>query len=188
MRVFDFDNTIYKGESAFDFYLFTIRYNPKVLKYLFVVLFHTIKYELGLSTKTELEQALKKYVRQYMSYFNNKDEIIKAFWDKHIKKIKPWYKPESDDIILTASFNIIMDELKNRFDIHNCICSTLNCDTMEVEYLNFGDNKLQIFREKYGKDAVIDEFYTDSIFDMPMMKEAKKAFLVKGDRIKSVNP
>ncbi len=33
MRVFDFDNTIYNGESVFDFYLFSIKYNPKVAKY-----------------------------------------------------------------------------------------------------------------------------------------------------------
>ena len=32
MRVFDFDNTIYNGESVFDFYLFSIKKNPKVIK------------------------------------------------------------------------------------------------------------------------------------------------------------
>ena len=30
MRVFDFDNTIYDGESVIDFYLFSLRRNPKV--------------------------------------------------------------------------------------------------------------------------------------------------------------
>ena len=38
MRVLDFDNTIYDGESVVDFYLFSIKYNPCVLKYFFIVL------------------------------------------------------------------------------------------------------------------------------------------------------
>lgn len=33
MRVFDFDNTIYDGESVIDFYLFSLRRNPKVARY-----------------------------------------------------------------------------------------------------------------------------------------------------------
>lgn len=34
MRVFDFDGTIYDGESLFDLYLFSAKYNPKVLRYI----------------------------------------------------------------------------------------------------------------------------------------------------------
>ena len=33
MRVFDFDGTIYDG-SLFDLYLFSAKYNPKVLRYI----------------------------------------------------------------------------------------------------------------------------------------------------------
>lgn len=43
MRVFDFDNTIYNGESVFDFYLFSIRYNPTVVKYMPIVVFNLVK-------------------------------------------------------------------------------------------------------------------------------------------------
>lgn len=47
MRVFDFDGTIYDGESLFDLYLFSAKYNPKVLRYIAPVLRYAIKYKLG---------------------------------------------------------------------------------------------------------------------------------------------
>ena len=46
MRVFDFDNTIYDGESVIDFYLFSLRRNPKVARYVPVVLYHLLRYKL----------------------------------------------------------------------------------------------------------------------------------------------
>lgn len=185
MRVFDFDNTIYDGESVFDFYLMSIKYNPKVAKYLFIVIFNLLKYKLGKTTMKDLEKAAIKYSGDYLNAFDNKKELVKRFWNKNIKKIKPWYKPQDDDVILTASFNLIMDEVCGRLGIKNCICSVVNCDTMQVEYINFGDNKRKIFLEKY-KNKTIDAFYTDNILDKPMIDIAEKAFLVKGNKIKRI--
>lgn len=185
MRVFDFDNTIYKGESVFDFYLFTIRYNPSVAKYVPIVVFNLIKYKLGKTTMHDLEEAVKKYASSYLNAFDNKEEIICAFWDKHIKKIKKWYKPLPDDVIITASFNMIMDEACSRLGVKNCICSVVNRETMQVEYLNFRDNKRKTFVELY-KNKTVDEFYTDNMVDKPMIELAKKAYFVKGNKIKRI--
>ncbi|RDX05699.1 haloacid dehalogenase, partial [Bifidobacterium longum] len=40
--------------------------------------------------------------------------------------------------------------------------------------------------ELYGPDVVIDEFYTDSKFDQPMIDMARHAFMVKGNTITQV--
>ena len=58
---------------------------------------------------------------------------------------------------------------------------------MEIKYINIGENKLKIFQKNFGNSAVADEFYTDSILDMPMIKISKKAFLVKGNKIERIN-
>ena len=185
MRAFDFDNTIYNGESLFDFYLFSIKYNPRVAKYIPIVIFNLFKYKLGKTTMEDLEIAVKKYAFNYLNSFDKKEEMVKVFWDKHIKNIKPWYTPQDDDIIVTASFNLIMDEICNRLGIKNCVCSVVNRDTMEVEHLNFRDNKRKTFAERY-KNKEIDEFYTDNMVDKPMIDIAKKAYLVKGNKIKRI--
>ena len=185
LRAFDFDNTIYNGESVFDFYFFSIKYNKSVAKYIPVVIFNLIKYKLGKTTEADLERAMKKYADDYLNAFDNKDEIVRAFWDSHEGKIKSWYTPREDDIIITCSFNLITDEICRRLGIKNCICSRVDRDTMTVEYLNFGKNKQKAFLNRY-KNAEIDEFYTDNMVDKPMIDIAKRAYLVKGDRIKQI--
>lgn len=185
MRVLDFDNTIYDGESLFDFYLFSIRYNPRVLKFLFIVLHHVIKYKLGRTTMASLERVIRRYAADYLRSFPNLDSIVKDFWDKNFSKLKPWYTPRKDDVILTASFNVIMDELFRRIGVEHCVCSIFDLERMETVYINFSENKPAKFRELFGERRV-DEFYTDSPLDAPMIAVAEKAFLVKGDKISQI--
>lgn len=47
MRVFDFDGTIYDGESLFDLYLFSVRYEPRALRFIAPVIRYAAKYKLG---------------------------------------------------------------------------------------------------------------------------------------------
>lgn len=185
MRVFDFDNTIYNGESVFHFYLFSIRYKPSVAKYVPVVIYNLFKYKLGRTTMQDLENAVKKYASYYLNSFDNKEKLVSDFWDRHMKNIKPWYQPQADDVIITGSFNLIMDEVCRRLGIKNCICSFVNRETMQVEYINFRDNKRKTFIEKYN-GKIIDEFYTDNMVDKPMIDIAQKAYLVKGNRIRRI--
>lgn len=182
MRVFDFDNTIYNGESVFEFYLFSIKYNPKVAKYVPLAVFNLLKYKLGKTTMQDLEDAVKNYSSFYMNSFDNKEKLVQDFWNSHMKKIKPWYKPQADDVIITANFNMLIDEACNRLGVKNCICSIINRKTLKVEYLNFKENKRKTFLEKY-KNCKIDEFYTDTMLDKPMIDVAERAYLVKGNKI-----
>lgn len=186
MRVLDFDNTIYDGESVLDFYLFSIKYNPRVLKYLFPVVYHFLRYRAGKTTVSDLKIAGRKYAESYARSFSDIDSVVRAFWDSHIQNIKPWYTPQEDDVILTASFNIIMEEACRRIGVKNCICSVLNRKTFKVEYINFNQNKCETFNERFGKETEIDSFYTDNLADMPMIERAKRAYLVCKNDIKRV--
>lgn len=67
MRVFDFDGTIYDGESLFDLYLFSAKYNPKVLRYIAPVLRYAIKYKLGRATFDQMEYGVGKLCHGYLS-------------------------------------------------------------------------------------------------------------------------
>ena len=105
MRVFDFDGTIYDGESLFDLYLFSAKYNPKVLRYIAPVLRYAIKYKLGRATFDQMEYGVGKLCHGYISELAESlefEELVNAFWDQNMKRIKPWYKPREDDAILTG--------------------------------------------------------------------------------------
>lgn len=185
MRVFDFDNTVYSGESVLDFYLFSLRYNPREIKLIFTVLKYALRYKAGKMTLEQLEKGCAKYAHNYISSFSEPEKMVAEFWNSHMKKIKKWYKPQKDDIIMTASFNVIMDEVCKRLGVSRCICSVINRKTLEVEYLNFNKNKKEKFIEMFG-NVEIDEFYTDSISDMPMVEISKTAYLVKGSKITKI--
>ena len=230
MRVFDFDGTIYDGESLFDLYLFSARYDAKVFRHIAPVLRYAIKYKLGKATLEQMEHGVGKVTQRYLRDLSGSKGIdglrtaalgeaakaglgddvlagdaahsitkaesddstgglkslVSAFWDRNMSKIKPWYHPRPDDVILTASFDVTVGEACRRLGVTRLIASTINPETLEVTYLNFNTNKPKRLREVLGPDAVIDEFYTDSKFDQPMIDMARKGFMVKGNTITQV--
>ncbi|KAA8831962.1 HAD family hydrolase [Bifidobacterium tissieri] len=226
MRVFDFDGTIYDGESLFDLYLFSARYDPKVFRHIAPVLRYAIKYKLGRATLEQMERGVGKVAKGYLkdlagsrridgirmnpllhaenaglgddvlasdastlereSLTGGLRSLVSAFWDRNMHRIKPWYEPRPDDVILTASFDVTVGEACRRLGVGRLIASTINPATLEVTYLNFNTNKPKRLREVLGEDAVIDEFYTDSKFDQPMIDMARKGFMVKGNLITRV--
>lgn len=187
MRVFDFDNTLYDGESPLDFYLFSIKYNPRVLLLIPPVLWHTWRYKRSKSTLGGLTKAISRYIRFYLDSFSDLDVMVSKFWDTHLCKIRTWYEPQPGDVIITASFNCTMEELLRRWHGVDCICSQVDPATHTLQFLNFGENKVKVFRERYGADCRPSEFYSDNMVDLPMMKLAHKAYLVKGNSITEVD-
>ena len=112
MRVFDFDGTIYDGESLFDLYLYSARHDPKVFRYIAPVLRYAVKYKLGRATLEQMEYGVGKMTEGYLTELSRSkrvasvEQLVDDFWDRYYARIKPWYQPESDDVILTASFGL----------------------------------------------------------------------------------
>lgn len=67
MRVFDFDGTIYDGESLFDLYLYSARHDPKVFRYIAPVLRYAVKYKLGRATLEQMEYGVGKMTEGYLA-------------------------------------------------------------------------------------------------------------------------
>ncbi|NMM96256.1 haloacid dehalogenase [Bifidobacterium sp. DSM 109960] len=189
MRVFDFDGTIYDGESLFDLYLFSLRYEPKALRFIAPVLRYAVKYKLGRASFEQMERGVRGLCDDYLRLVARSvdlDRLVAAFWTRNMKRIKPWYEPRPDDVILTASFDLTVGEACRRLGIDHVIGSVIDPESMAVEYLNFNINKPKRFRELYGEGVVIDEFYTDSRFDQPMIDIARHAYMVKGNKVTQV--
>ena len=187
MNIYDFDNTIYDGESLFDFYLFCLKKDIKFLKYLKAAVVNLIKYKLCIITIDKLLKLCSKYVYDFLTDIGNIEGAVKEFWDKNEHKIKSWYfdTKQDDDIIISANFNIFLEEILNRIGIKNYISSEVDPINKEVTQLCFRSNKVSLYRKKY-KDAVIDNFYTDSKNDMPMINISKNAYLVKDNKLKKI--
>lgn len=186
MNVYDFDNTIYDGESFLDLFFFFFKKDPALVKYVPAVMSGLYKYTKG---TINAEEALAEYSHIIVEYYNSLEDFdaeINEFWDLNMHKIKMFYfrQRRDDDIIISASPDMMLGEIMNRLNIKNYICSETD-GKASITDLCFRGRKVEMFREKYP-DAVIDNFYTDSVNDTPLMEIAEHAFLVSGNKIKQV--
>lgn len=188
MTVFDFDNTIYDGESGLDFFLYYLKKEPKeIAKYIPKFGEAFLKYKMG---KLSIDSVLSEYsyiLKECCDKFDDIEENINIFWDEHEKNIKSFYAKiqKDDDVILSACPEIMLKEICRRIGIKNYIGSKIDIETGTIQSICYRDNKIKMFKEVYG-DIEIDEFYTDSINDKPFMDIAKDAYYVTGDRIEKV--
>ena len=188
MNVYDFDNTIYDGESALDFFFFYMKKSPWLIKYLPRVLYALFKYKLG---RLSVEQAIAEYAGFVEDYFRNVEDLgadAKEFWDGHMDKIKPFYKTlqQEDDVILTASPENTIREICRRLGVRHCVGSLIDEETGKITRLCMRSNKIPAFMEAFP-GAHIDNFYTDSPKnDAPMIDMAERAFLVKGNTVTQI--
>ncbi len=184
MNVYDFDGTIYRGESVFDFYLFSVRKNPKAIKFLFVVVKTLVLYKLCRVDEETFQRLVSTYAKEYISMFPNLKDLVKEFWDSHIHKIKPWYleKQEKEDIILSASPAFLLEECFRRIGEKKLLTSIIDPETGEIKRLCFRKEKAMLFKKLYP-NQIIEKFYTDSKNDVAMFSLSNHVYFVKKNRI-----
>lgn len=181
MNVFDFDKTIYHGDSSFDFWKYCLCHYPKTWLYLPKQLFWSILFLIRICPKT-------KFKEKFFSYFKaikDIDQVMMHFWDKNECKIKQWYIDihKSDDIIISASPEFQIQAIAKRLAVTEVIGSPVDKRTGRYSGVNCsGEEKVVRFYRKYGKQR-IDNFYSDSYSDTPLAEIADKAFLVKNNKI-----
>ena len=183
MNVYDFDNTIYDGESCLDMFFYFAKKDKTLIRFIPKVLNAFAQYKKGNIT---IEQALEKYAPSIESYLKKNPTLLSDtsdFWDRHMKNIKSFYADvqKPDDLILTASPESSVREICTRLGIKNCIGSII--EDGKIKRLCMRENKVMAFFEIYP-DGEIDSFYTDSPEnDGRLIDIAKSAYVVKGNKI-----
>lgn len=181
MNVYDFDGTIYDGDSTLDFYKFCVKRHMYLLSYIGVQVCCFPFYVLGIVNKTKMKSMWFSFLKSVPDI----DEEINAFWNCHINRIKPWYiqYQKDNDVVISASPKFLLEECCQRLGIHNLIASEVDKRTGIFLMENCHDEaKVRYFRKKYPIE-IIDNFYSDSVSDYPMAKLAKRAFIVHKDTI-----
>lgn len=187
MNVYDFDNTIYDGESAVDFFLFCMRRYPSMIRLLPLIGIKLIKYKRCRITVEELEFFVSKYAKKLLDKIGDIESLVSEFWDKNMKKVKEFYKKQrrEDDLILSATAGFLLEEFSKRMNKINYISSEIDTKTGEIRRVCFRSKKADILKE-LCPDIEIEKFYTDSMNDEPIINMAKHAFIVKGNKIRQV--
>ena len=180
MNVYDFDDTIYNGDSTVDFYLYCLKKNKKVLKYIPKQIKGVFLYIIKRISKEEL----KEYFFSFLKEINTEKEV-NSFWKSHKKHIKKWYleNQREDDVIISASPVFLLKPICEDLNIKNLIATETDPKTGKTIGKNCkGQEKVKKFKEVF-KNKKIEKFYSDSKSDTPLAEIAKQAFIVDNDNI-----
>jgi len=180
MNVYDFDRTIYDGDSSIDFYLFVLCRKPYLIALFPLQAWGAALYFLGIHSKEKMKELYFIFTR-----FIPVQRTVLSFWDKNCKKIKSWYmrQKQDSDVIISASPDFLLEPLVCSYLGVTLIASRFDESTGKYIGKNcFGEEKVVRLYSIYPA-AAIDNFYSDSHADTPLAHIAKNAFLVHGNII-----
>ncbi len=179
MNIYDFDGTLYQGDSTLDFILFSLKKHPSLLRFLPVQGMAFASYALKRIDKTTMKQ---QFFRVFTGY--NAEGLLEEFWDTHQHKIFPWYvggQQKEDDILISASPEFLLAPICQRLGIRHLMASRVDPKTGRYTGLNcWGQEKVIRLKDQMGITHC-DNFYSDSHSDQPLADIADRAFLVEKD-------
>ncbi|MBE7020818.1 MAG: hypothetical protein E7411_05245 [Ruminococcaceae bacterium] len=180
MNVYDFDNTIYKGDSTRDFYFYSLKKFPLIIRFLPYQGYWFLKFILGIVNKTQFKE--KFYI--FFKGIKDIDSHIVSFWKEHKRNLKSWYFDiqAENDMIISASPEFLLKPICQSIGIKSLEASRVDKYTGKYDGLNcYGEEK--VVRFKAICNERIENFYSDSYSDSPLAEISENAYLVKGDRI-----
>lgn len=178
LDVYDFDDTIYDGDSTIDFYLYCLKNKLILLKYLPIQIGYFIKYKLKLTNKEMFKE--KFYI--FFNGISNIDGYVKDFWKKNENKIRYELIKNTGNqkCIISASPEFILQEICNtKLKDFKLIASKVNKNTGKLESKNcYGEEKVKRLKQDIKEEFKIENFFSDSVSDKYLAELSKNSYLV----------
>lgn len=179
MNIYDFDNTILKGDSSVKFIIYSLHHHPLlVIKGMF-------KAFLALFKSNKKKGIIKSNLYSFVKDIPNLDNYVHNFILKNNHNIKKFYLDgqKDDDVVMSATYDFIIEPFCASLGIKNVIATKYDTKKgMLIGNHCKGEEKIKRFDQEYP-NAIVENAYSDSFSDMPMFKKAKKAYLVKNDKL-----
>jgi phosphoserine phosphatase/putative flippase GtrA len=177
VNVYDFDGTIYRGDSSIDFYIYCLKRQPGIVRYALSQLLALGLYLTGFYSK----EKWKSVFFSFMKALKEPDAAISGFWLSHKRKISDFYLKQKspDDVIISASPEFLLEPICAELGAMRLIASRV--DARSGKWLGkncYGEEKAVRFREVFP-DAEIERFYSDSRADAPMADLAREGFIAR---------
>ncbi len=178
MNIYDFDNTIYNGDSSKDFFWYCLKKNKSILLDIIPICFSLFLYLIKIIKKEKFKSSFFRFLKR----IDGREYSIE-FWKENEYKIKDFYRKQhkNNDIIISASPYFLIEPIAKKYNF-NLIATDMNVNNGVINGKNcYGEEK--VF--KLNKIGIYncDNFYSDSLSDTPCSKLAKKAFIVRNNEL-----
>ena len=181
MNVYDFDGTIYDGDSTYDIIWYGLKHHPfKVLK----SIIKTIKiYYNYKRDKCPFEQ-VKESMLSFIFELKNYKDFVNKYVESHLKNIKQIYKDmqTDDDVIASASYDLWIDLFAKKIGVKKVIATNVDSSGKIIGKNCKKEEKVRRIKEKYPK-ITINNAYSDSKSDEPLLIIAKKGYVIEGNNV-----
>ena len=188
INAYDFDETIYDGDSSVDFYLYCLKRKPSIIIMAPIQIYGALLYFLKIKNK----DFMKERIFSFLKMIKNIDDYIEDFWIKHKKNIKEWYlkQKKKTDVIISASPEFLLKPLEKELGVERIIATKVNKYSGKFESKNCHDyQKIKRYEAEMRRKNDIKRFYSDSIkSDKAMFEYALEAYLVKKNKIEKIDP
>lgn len=178
--VYDFDGTIYDGDSTVDFVFFCLRRHPGVIAGLPHLSAAAAKLAAGRGNLTQFKSVLFGEMAKRFSL----EEEAALFWQqmKTRKNLGPWFFERPRDlpiVIASASPEFELRHAAKILDVPTLIGTRCDAATGQLIGKNCkGEEKLRRIREAVG-EFEIRAMYTDDVTaDGPLLDAAREKYLV----------
>lgn len=184
--LYDFDKTLYPRDSAIDFWLFCIKKNPRILKFLPKQMFAVIELVFK---KIKLSQFKEKFFC-FVSAIDA-PAMAQRFWDENQSSIYPWFNPKENDVktvVCSASPEFQITPILKKLGVDLIIGSVV--DEKSGKFLSEnckGEEKVRRIKQA-APELEFRNAYTDNLkSDAPLLSLAENKFLVKKGKIIAID-
>lgn len=180
--IYDFDGTIYNGDSSVDFILYSIKTNKKLWKYIPKMIWYTILYICKMISTKKYKEGMFSFIKE----IENLEEFTTTFWKKHDKKINDFFiknrKEKKNICIISASPEFLLKPYLDRFENIELIGTKMDSNgKIEGENCNKKEKVKRMYQWK--KKVKIETFYSDSSKDTPLAELAKESYIVNHGKL-----
>lgn len=181
MNIYDFDDTIYNGDTNRDILMYGFKKHPfLVLKALKKAKKLQKDYKRGVIEFERVKEAMLSFIFKIKNY----PKFINDFVDSHMKNIKPWYisRRTQNDIVISASYELWIMQFCKRLGIRYVIATKTDSEGRIIGKNCKGAEKLKRLASVIP-NAVIVSAYSDSSCDIPILESARTAYVVEGNKL-----
>lgn len=193
ISIYDFDGTIYKGDSSIDYALCCIKNNPVKIMILPIFILFYLLYKVHFVQK----ETAKSWLFRMM---DDSSRSVKDFWKtRNGKFIDPVVKMLKEDdlngfkiLVISASPMFLVSQAMQYLDIPVTVIATDTETSSPHVFLSpncFGEEKVKRYKkwlklqDLNQEDIVIKKVVSDSKNDLPLYKLGGNPFYVKHARL-----